>query len=190
MARSVGRGAVADARRLAGALSIRADDARPRHEARSHAVLALAPFLGTTTQTRTMGSHPSDCPQWIECSPGIRNARSAHPGCAVARNVRLQGYAPSCQRKDSGHAASPVTSATARPNHQRPLQLLEVGLPRSEKRASWPLSQTFMARRSPHGPTDSQSQTAVWLIWFIWSIWFIWLDPFNQTNETNQITIL
>src|SRR6185503_3495670 len=108
MARSVGRGTAADPRRLAGSLSHRSDDARPCDTARSYPAIARAPLLGTATPTRTVGPHPSDGAERIERSRGIRDAGSAHPGCAVARNVRLQGHPPSRRWEDTGHATSPV----------------------------------------------------------------------------------
>ena len=74
MARSVGRGAAADARRLAWSLFIRANDARASYATRSHPAVARAPLLGTVAPTRTLGPHPSDGPERIERSRGIRDA--------------------------------------------------------------------------------------------------------------------
>ena len=143
-----------------GSLSIRADDARSRHTARSHPTVARAPLMGTVTPTRTVGPHPSDSSERIECSRGVRGPRSTHPGCAVARNVRLQGHATSRRWKDSGHAASLVTGETASAGHKGLSQLLGQRLPRCPQRTPRPLSQTSLARRSTHRPADGQNKTA------------------------------
>ena len=134
-------------------------------------------------QLERLGPHPSDGPERIERSRGVRDARSAYPSCAVARNVRLQGHASPRRWKDSGHAASFITSTPACSGHEGSLQLLEVSLSRSEKRTPWPLSQTLLARRSPHRHANCQSQTATGLIWFIWFVLFIWLFSFNQKTR-------
>jgi len=160
MARPVGRGTAADPRRLAGSLSHRSDDARPGDTARSYPAIARAPLLGTATPTRTVGPHPPDGAERIERSRGIRDTGSAHPGCAVARNVRLQRHAASRRWEDTCHATSPVAGAPSRPDYEGSLQLLEVDLSRSKKRTPWPLPQTFLARRSAYGAAHGQNKTS------------------------------
>ena len=119
-------GAAADARRLAWSLPNRAHDARPRRAARSHSAIARAPLLGTVTPTRSFGSDISLSQADRTCAWNTR-----HQTCLFLA-VRLQemfgcgGHAPSRRWENSSHAALAVTGTQAGPDHEGPLQLLEI----------------------------------------------------------------